>query len=510
MKTRRKRKTVGNSLHFNKIKSTSSTYKNGSQSKNKKGGKVLASGGYGCVFEPALKCLGQTKRDPNKISKLMTEKYAQQEYDEIQSIKDKLDSIDNYTDYFLLYDATICKPAKLTTADLTEFTSKCTALPKNKITKANINSHLDDLMSLNMPHGGKPVDDYIYENGTFMKLYQVNDVMMKLLKKGILEMNKKHIFHNDIKDSNILIDSSNPDELKARLIDWGLSTHYTPFKKHPFPKSWRNRPLQYNVPFSVILFTDTFVKKYADFIKEGNDYKKEAILKPFVIDYYNEWNKERGAGHYKFINELFLLLYKNSMDSVSPSKKPQLIETEFVLTSIIDYLVQILIKHTKLNEDGSVNMREYLDNVFIHNVDIWGFINAYFPMLELLSNNYKTLADKELELFEYVKGLFVNYLYANGDEIIDVESLYTDLKEIKDILHTLAYNKPRSIQTDAKSSALITRINTSSTTKKSKKSNTHKKSKTSAASITSYKSSGSLFNKKHRKNNFTNPFFLSL
>ena len=28
-----------------------------------KGGKVIASGGFGCVFQPALKCKGTAKRD---------------------------------------------------------------------------------------------------------------------------------------------------------------------------------------------------------------------------------------------------------------------------------------------------------------------------------------------------------------------------------------------------------------------------------------------------------------
>ena len=38
---------------------------------NKEGGKVLASGGFGCVFTPALKCEGSTSRsrEKNKISK---------------------------------------------------------------------------------------------------------------------------------------------------------------------------------------------------------------------------------------------------------------------------------------------------------------------------------------------------------------------------------------------------------------------------------------------------------
>ena len=39
-----------------------------------KGGKVIASGGCGCVFNPALKCEGDSKRESKKISKLMTQK----------------------------------------------------------------------------------------------------------------------------------------------------------------------------------------------------------------------------------------------------------------------------------------------------------------------------------------------------------------------------------------------------------------------------------------------------
>ena len=175
------------------------------------GGKVLASGGFGCVFSPALKCEGETKRHTGQISKLM---------------------------------------------------------------------------SLNLPNGGLPVDDYIYANGSYEKLYNVHTSIVKLLKKGIIPMNEKFVFHCDIKDSNVLIDDSSGD-LKARLIDWGLSTEYTPFKDEPFPKSWRNRPLQFNVPFSVIIFSDSFVEKYTKFIKDNGIVKnpEEIELKPFVFPF---------------------------------------------------------------------------------------------------------------------------------------------------------------------------------------------------------------------------------
>ena len=56
----------------------------------KKGGKAIGSGGYGCVFYPALKCEGSTDREKNKISKLMPDDYAIQEYEEITRLKPKL------------------------------------------------------------------------------------------------------------------------------------------------------------------------------------------------------------------------------------------------------------------------------------------------------------------------------------------------------------------------------------------------------------------------------------
>lgn len=459
--------------------------------KNEKGGKVLASGGYGCVFTPALKCEGAKKREENKISKLMTDRHATEEYEEINSIKEKLDSIKNYQDYFLLSDITLCRPAKLQKTDLEEFTGKCTALPKDDITKANINSKLNELMSLNIPNGGLPIDDYIYENGSFIKLYELHDSMIKLLKKGILPMNKKNIFHNDIKDSNVLVDNTS-SQLKTRLIDWGLSTEYVPFNDSPFPKPWRNRPLQFNVPFSVIIFSDEFVEKYSNYIKEGGNYDDAEMLKPFVLDYINFWNEKRGPGHYKFINEIFYLLYSNSLTSVSENSKPKLIETEFAMSTIIDYITAILVKYTKFRSDGSLNLREYLDNVFIKNVDVWGFINCYYSFLEMLSNNYASLNPKQKDLFEYIKGLYINYLYLSSDEPIDINGLYDDLKEIKQIIYEIVHSKRKT--TSSKSTT--SRKDVASGLK-------YNKNKT-------IKNNNKLFKRKPKQRRFKNPFFLSL
>lgn len=461
------------------------------------GGKVLASGGFGCVFSPALKCEGESKRHTGQISKLMSEKHATEEYEEIIRLKDKLDKIRNYEDYFLLYDATLCRPAKLTTTDLTEFGSKCTALPKDNITRSNINQNLDKLMSLNLPNGGEPVDDYIYSSGSFDKLHKVHMALVKLLKKGIISMNKDFMYHCDIKDSNILIDDSG-HELKARLIDWGLATEYIPFRDEPFPRSWRNRPFQFNVPFSVIIFSDAFVEKYTKFIKDGGKVE-EIELKPFVIDFINFWMKERGAGHYKFINEIIFTLFSNDLTSVDEADKPKVIETQYTMDYLVNYIVDVLMNFTKFRADGTLNLRDYLDTVFIQIVDVWGFISAYYPFIELLANSYKTLTKGELKIFNQLRFIFVEYLYNPRHAPIDMNMLYSDLKDLGNLIHIkITGKKKTSTPTSSSKSSSRGRSARASGLRKTRK-NYGNERKTSVKFI-----------KQPKQKRFKNPIFLSL
>ena len=451
--------------------------------KTNKGGKVIASGGYGCVFNPALKCEGSKKRETNKISKLMTERHATQEYEEINSIKEKLDSIPNYEDFFLLYDTTLCRPSKLTASDLAEFNDKCSALPKDNITKTNINSKLDQVLTLNMPNGGLPIDDFIYENGSFQRIYEVHTKLVKLLKHGIIPMNKRNIYHCDIKDSNILADDTGI-EIKTRLIDWGLSLEYIPREESMFPKSWRNRPLQFNVPFSVIIFNNSFIEKYEIYLKDGGKVNKSS-LKLFVIDYLNFWMTERGAGHYKFINEIMFKLYSNDFSSVSEKSKPTFIETQVTMPTIVDYIVDVLLHYTKFKANGDLNLREYLNEVFIEIVDIYGFINVYYPLLELLYNNYFSLNSEKLELYNHLSYIFKMYLYTPTHKPYNMNELFNDFKKLGNLIHIVISGKKKTSMT---SSPLASGIKT----RKSRK------------------SKSLLFKRKPLIKRFKNPIFLSL
>ena len=318
-------------------------------------------------------------------------------------------------------------------------------------------------------------------------------------------MNDKNIYHCDIKDANILIQTDTTTvatELKSRLIDWGLSTEYVPFRNQIFPSTWRNRPLQYNVPFSVILFSESFIEKYTKYLENNaNDIKLTAAqLKPFAIDYINFWMKERGAGHYKYINEVMFMLFANSLTDISESDKPQVIETQITMEYIVDYIVDVLLHFTKFKADGSLDLRQYLDNVFIEIVDIWGFIISYVPIIEILSDNYMSLTKQELKIFNQLQFIFVEYLYNPRHQPIDMKELYTDLKILGDLLHIkLTGKKPISS---------IKTLSPTSNTKKSLGKGIHKKTRKNK--IKNDKNTRVSFKRGPKKRRFKHPVFLSL
>ena len=418
--------------------------------KNKKGGKVIASGGFGCVFSPALKCQGKKTRGKNRISKLLTKKHALSEYNEIKEFKKKLDKIPNYQNYFLIYDFNICKPSKLSKSDLDSFKEKCSALPKDKITKDNINKSLDKVVSLNMPNGGLPVDDFLLKHNSYKNIVKLNNTLIKLLNNGIIPMNKHNIYHCDIKDSNILIDSSST--LKARLIDWGLSTEYVANTDQTFPKTWRNRPFQFNVPFSIVIFSDLFFDKYSKYIEEGKkiDYNS---LKPFIIEYIYLWLKERGVGHYKYIMQIMFMLFSNELDDIDEKEKEKIIESEFTLPYIYNYIIEVLINFTNFRKDGTLNLRIYLDTVFIKIVDIYGFIISYLPFFEALFDNYSELNDVEIELFETFKKIFIKYLFSPRIQPINVNEVTSELKGLNKLLDITNINNNNNKSTSLKISS---------------------------------------------------------
>ena len=403
-----------------------------------KGGKVLGSGGFGCIFRPALKCKNRSasKTSGDLITKLMKKRYAIKEKMEVLKFNKLLKKIPNYSNYFLLDGFSVCEPAPLSPEDLEDFDEKCNALKKMDLDKENINRResLQELLALNMPYGGIDVSKFIDEHWhNAKKMETLNNSMIKLLDKGIVPMNEAGVFHCDLKSSNILTREED-GVLRTRLIDWGLSTTYTPGQH--IPKVLTNRPFQYNVPFSNILFTSLFTKMYKSFLAKhpSPDYY---TLRTFVINYVLKWVEERGPGHLKTMNNIFKNLFEQDLKNMEDSFKGELIEYDFTFYFIFEYITKILVAFTK---NGAFESEAYLSQVFLKNIDIWGFVVSYVPIVEDVLGAHKKLTTVQFNIIDKIKELMLVLIDASDkpvnvpvliEKLNGLNSVFSHLKRVK-------------------------------------------------------------------------------
>lgn len=426
---------------MNNINSNNNNIKLNLEHNSLDGGEAIASGGFGCVFKPALRCKNGA-RPKNKVTKLMSTRHAIKEYEFIQSVKSQLKSIPNYHDYFLVDDFELCEPASLTEEDAKNFEEKCSALKKtskksnskksngkksskksknrsrSKMSVDYLKKHLDDVRALNMPDGGVDLEVFLKTSHSKKDLIELNNALIELLLNGIVPMNKKHIYHCDIKDTNMLVE--NEDKLNVRLIDWGLSVLELE-DRHKIPSNLNRRPFQYNVPFSSILFNTHFVEMYADFLKKTPS-PSETELRTFTMNYILFWNEERGEGHIKTIHRIIETLVKDET-----LKKVKIKDNHFAYYYIIDYIVKILQSFTK---NGVFHIMDYFNSVFMKNIDIWGFIMTYMAFIEELEKIDSPLYHKFLKK---IKNIVFEFLYDSPTKPMNIEKLVVLLKDLNKI-----------------------------------------------------------------------------
>ncbi len=427
------------------------------------GGYVEASGGFGCLFNPAIKCRNTTNKDEYKsgyVTKLMTKKNALDEYKQIEAFRAILKNIPNFQKYFLVDNFTICEPDELTNKDLENFEEECDTLKNRDIYAKNINQNLDKLLALNMPYGGIDVNNYLYVHVTndvsLKQVYtQLNISLINLLIHGIVPMNEMELYHCDIKGSNVLVkndtvkndsiknvsvkNASEKIKLQTRIIDWGLSVYEGDKDKNSeyIPRNLSKRSFHYNVPFSVILFNKKFIEKYTIFInmntRNGSDINYFAI-REFVINYIFIWNKIRGYGHLKTINSIIKKLTYNELPAINNNKiKKHLIEYDFTYYYIIEYISKILFKYTR---NGELHLLDYFHNVFLKTIDIWGFVMIYIDLYEKFFDvySYDTLNEYQTKFVNKIKYIIIHFLFENPTEVINVNQLVDELKELNFII----------------------------------------------------------------------------
>ena len=433
-----------------------------------RGGEVIDSGGFGCIFKPALKCKDNENRndETNNITKLMLSKYAKKEYNDIIKYTKILEKIPNYSNFFLIDGINICHPDDLSSSDLINFNEKCSALKKKDFVEQNINnkSNLNKLMALNIPYGGLDIDKYIKKtkfDPDAMK--NLNKSLINLLLKGILPMNSLNIYHCDIKDSNILINddiektnyTNNKNSINSRLIDWGLSTIYKGEKN--IPKELIGRPFQYNLPFSNILFTSDFKKILVNFLKENKNPDYSAI-RGFTINYVLYWNKERGIGHLKTMNSIIKKFYEKDLNIIEDEYKNDLLEFNYTYHYIFEYITQILFKYIK---NGKLDLLDYFNDVFLKNIDVWGFTTSYISFADYLINKkFKSNNDNNTknEIIEKIKKAFL-LVIDSSTEPININKLTSILEELNPLFDKFSKHKEFKKISDERKSNEKTKTN---------------------------------------------------
>jgi hypothetical protein len=409
------------------------TKKNKTKKQRKqKAGKPIASGGFGCVFSPALKCKKETQAKVGKVSKLMIKEDAEEEYKELVRFKPTLQTIPHYQDFFLIDDVDLCQPDPLSAKDLEDYDVKCKPLIQAGITSGNINDNTVRLLSLNMPDGGVELGEYIKSIVHKHEFIEINNSLISLLKGGIKPMNDRKIYNCDIKDSNILVDRNAKGELLMRIIDWGLSAKVT---GNEIPVAIQGRPIQFNLPFSLILYNGVFEKMYDEFLKKNKNPDHEST-RLFVYNYIYKWIQERGLGHMAAVDKIFLVLYGNQLKHMDAESKVLTIEFGASYYYIVNYLTAILQKYTK---NGELQVNKYTETVFLKIVDVWGFLISYLQIYELLHYSHKS-AKNEI-ICDEIKRILMEYLYKPRVEAIPMDMLEKDLRNLNALFEKMDWNE---------------------------------------------------------------------
>lgn len=490
-----------------------------------KGGEAIAAGGYGCVFKPPIHCHPappgiSTSRlppyDATGISKLMLQKHATDEMIEINKVKPFIDKIPNSTRYFLINGITSCKPDLLTSQDKKGFDNKCNNLINRGINTSNVNnfSTLNSLGLINIPYGGIDLDKYwaqwwsMGHNKVKASFVATNNALIRLLIYGIVPLNKQHFLHMDIKAGNILrSDEPTSTNIFCRLIDWGLASSYSP--TGPIPEAIEDKVIQFNIPWSVILFEtnlQTYIK--AELLKTYND-NNENILKAGDKDIlrvlaYNiliHSIQHIGPGHSLYIIEHILqsvfkpLIITETVPIEGFYNSKITLHTLFGTNMIIDYITEILFKYVIRGSKGQmvdVDIVKYFHEVFVHNVDIWGFIMAYLPIVEFAARTSGT--PWEHLISRPLVGIILKYCFSSeyAATKIPIDDLIKDLLSLNVLVGytaSLEEFKPQAVAKKTKKKLIL--VNKSpKKTQKQRKHSSHNEGKALVAAGVPFSWSG--------------------
>lgn len=392
--------------------------KKSSRQRTMKAGKAIAAGGFGCVFKPAIECRDSSINEKmlrtgyEYITKVMIAGYAREEMEEVNRVLPIVNKIPNNNRYFLLDGIFECKNfGPLNAEDLKGLNSKCHNLQMAGISANNVNSRLSSLSAIYIPFGGDSVastmktlarqyidnpESITVQNKIGLLVWGLSDA----LENAVVPMNKLDLLHLDLKGDNMLINENALDKNKmpyVKIIDWGLAGVVP---KSGITKAAQNRPLQFNAPFSNILFNTNLIHNIIlseCYTNEITAAQITSIATQIVVRIVNHW-----SGHAEYIAEdlrKFLGPWRRHLRSDVELYSNEECTTE-PLTVIVEYIATVLRKYIRKNDSNGLytcglDIKAYFHEVYRYNCDVWGLLTAFQNFIQQYTS-YSKFRDSKL------------------------------------------------------------------------------------------------------------------
>jgi len=394
-------------------------------SKSKQGGKLLAEGGYGCVFIPGINCDGSIMSNKKYISKI--QRFDDSAKNEIE-IGRIVQNIGGFEDHF----SPVLKFCNIDIAKVKDKEiSKCTIL-KKKATKKFI------VMKLRYIEGNDFMD-YLINQKNSVQLVSNIILSYNHLLKSVSMLIEKQILHYDLKGTNILFDMEKETPI---LIDFGLSVQIS------------------NIDFDDNLQTlmNNLKNIFYVYAPEYSIWSLEIHYLSYIL----HKNKEPTVMELSDIAEKYVMENKALNKNFSPwflKKYKEKCIKQLKKYNKIDYMKRIkyLFNYWETFDNYALSIM-YLR--FLKYININGFLDNYFIKFfsKLLLKNIDPNPDNRLSIVETIH-TFNTFLYQKNNEsnIQTFEELTDSFIESRDIIEEkVSIDKKKGLY-DTKSMKLVKR-----------------------------------------------------
>ena len=330
---------------------------------------LLASGVYGCVFNPAYQCNGKITQKKKLISKLTKDDFTSRSEIDISK---RIKGIPNYKNFFIVIESSC--PIKRKNLKKSSINDQCELMKKDlEFKNKYILLYANYISSVEL-------SDYLETNSSLT----VHDIIKMFIdiRERVDLLNKYKIVHNDLHFSNIL---RSKETGNLYIIDFGLSFCTENFYKDGklnyeylrevifnYSPSWNWWTLEYHLlgylihigELSEKIIRDT-IKEYLDnhriipqispefskeFERKSIDYflkyakmDRETTIKE-LLSFSHTWDYYKIALHflktihiYHLENKLFKMILMNLI-LPNPEKRPTILEQHRMVSQLIQHL----------------------------------------------------------------------------------------------------------------------------------------------------------------------------